>query len=219
MGYGVRVEARGEFALFTRPEMKTERVSYDCMTPSAARGLLEAVYWKPAIRYHIDRIHVCSPIRFTNIRRNEVGAKLLASSARAAMRGTAPPPVLYTSQNIQQRAAMVLRDVRYVIEAHFDLTERAGPDDTPEKHYNILLRRLRGGQCFHQPYFGCREFPARLRLIEDGEALPPTCGETRELGYMLYDMVYEPSGDIHPAFFRAALRGGVLDVADCEVIA
>lgn len=136
MGYGIRVEAWGPYALFSRPEMKAERVSYDVITPSAARGLIEAVYWKPAIRWKIDRIYVCNPIRFTNIRRNEVASKISASVVRSAMNG-GDMPYLNTSAEIQQRASMALYDVRYIIDAHFELTDKAGPTDTEEKHYAI----------------------------------------------------------------------------------
>src|SRR5690554_3526263 len=165
LGYGIRIKVWGDYALFTRPEMKVERVSYDVMTPSAARGILEAIYWKPAIRWHVDRIHVLKPIKFTNVRRNEVSSKLSVNNAKSAMLGKTEVKLIYTTKDIQQRASMLLKDVRYVIEAHFTMTDKAGETDTPEKHYNIALRRLRQGQCFHQPCFGCREFPARFKLI------------------------------------------------------
>lgn len=148
MGYGIKVLARGPRACFTRPEMKAERVSYDVITPSAARGLIEAVYWKPAIRWHIDRIEVLNEIRFDTFRRNELGGKLSYRNAKAAMeRGEE----VWTAANDdrQQRATMYLKDVAYLIDAHFTLTEQAGEDDTVEKHYNIALRRLRKGQCFN----------------------------------------------------------------------
>ena len=218
MGYGVRVEVWGEYALFTRPETKVERVSYDVITPSAARGLLEALYWKPAISYQIDRIHVLNPIRFTNIRRNEMSAKGSADEALSALRGSDKPLYIDRSAVIQQRAAMVLRDVRYVIEAHFNLTERAGPEDTQEKHYAILMRRLRMGQTYHQPYLGCREFPAHFRLYEgvpDSRTEPEM---TRDLGLMLYDMDHGNPEDIRPTFFRARLENGAMTVGDCEVM-
>lgn len=217
MGYGVRVEVWGEYALFSRPEMKVERVSYDVITPSAARGILEAVYWKPAIRYVIDRIHVCNPIAFTNVRRNEVKSKLQASNALSAMSGSVAINPIYTSLDIQQRASLLLRDVRYVIDTHFEITDKAGETDTPEKHYNILQRRLRNGQFFHKPCFGCREFPANLQLLEDSMEIP-TIGESRDLGFMLYDMDYTDLQNIHPKFFRAIMKNGVVDLKDCEVL-
>ncbi|MFA9382000.1 MAG: type I-C CRISPR-associated protein Cas5c, partial [Acetanaerobacterium sp.] len=133
MGYGIALKVWGDYALFTRPEMKVERVSYDVITPSAARGLIEAIYWKPAIRWVIDRIYVCRDIRFTNIRRNEVSSKISASSVRSVMNGTKTAPLyINTTEDRQQRASMVLRDVCYVIHAHFEMTEKAGPEDTPE---------------------------------------------------------------------------------------
>lgn len=219
MGYGVRVEVWGPLALFCRPEMKAERVSYDVITPSAARGILEAIYWKPQIRYRIDRIHVCNPIRLTNIRRNEVKSKIRAGAVLSAMKG-GPMPYLCTSEEIQQRASLLLKDVRYVIEAHFELTGKGGPGDTEEKHYAILTRRLRNGQCFHQPCFGCREFPAAFRLFES-EYIPTAYANTgeKDLGYLLYDMDYSNSRDIRPMFFRAVMRDGVIDVANSGVTA
>lgn len=210
------MEVWGPYALFTRPELKTERVSYDVMTPSAARGLLEAVFWHPGMRWKINRIHVMSEIRFTNIRRNEVKSKILASNVRTAMTGSGKPPAIYTGEDIQQRASMVLTDVRYVIEAHFELTERAAPSDNEGKFIEITRRRLERGQCYHQPYFGCREFPTSFRMWEGGPI--PTIAETRDLGLMLYDMDYSNPRRIEPMFFRARLEQGVLEVAGQEVL-
>ena len=208
------IEAWGDYACFSRPEMKTERVSYDIMTPSAARGLVEAIFWHPGLRYSIDRIYLLNPIRFTNIRRNEVKAALLASAAlRAAKGGEAP--VLYTSQEIQQRAAMVLRDVHYVIECHFDMTDRAAPGDNPGKFQDILRRRLTKGQCYHMPYFGCREFQASFRKWHGGKI--PAIDLTQDLGWMLYDLDYTDPQNIQPQFFRARLEHGVLDCRNVEV--
>lgn len=212
-----RVEVWGDYALFTRPEMKVERVSYDVMTPSAARGLLEAIYWHPGMRWIIDRIYVLQPIRFTNIRRNEVSATLSAAKARTAMTGGDADLFINTKDTIQQRAAMVLQDVRYVIEAHFVLTGKASPGDNPGKFCDIMRRRLEKGQCYHQPCFGTREFPAHFRAWQDGEPRTAYPGEDRELGFMLYDMDYSDPENIRPQFFRAALHNGVLDVRDCEV--
>ncbi len=214
----IKVEVWGDYALFTRPEMKVERVSYDVMTPSAARGLLEAIYYHPGMRWVIDRIHVRNPIRFTNIRRNEVKSKISARNVAAVMNGGGGPLYISTSDDIQQRASLVLRDVRYVIEAHFDMTDRQHPGDNPGKFQDIIKRRLNRGQCFHQPYFGCREFPASFALFE-GEVPPPEHPDTdRELGYMLYDMDYTDPQDIRPQFFRARLISGVLELTDCEVV-
>lgn len=213
----VKVEVWGEYALFTRPEMKVERVSYDVMTPSAARGLLEAIYWHPGIRWIIDRIYVLNPIRFTNIRRNEVSAVLSSAKAKAAMTGGEGDLYICTQDCIQQRAAMVLQDVHYVIEAHFVLTEKAAPSDNAGKFCDIMRRRLEKGQCYHQPCFGTREFPAHFRSWQGGVPQTAYPNEDRELGFMLYDIDYSDPENFHPQFFRAALRRGVLDVRDCEV--
>lgn len=214
----IRVEVWGEYACFTRPEMKAERVSYDMMTPSAARGILEAVYWHPGLVWRIDRIHVLSPIRFTNIRRNEVKSVVQKQNVLSVMNGAQKDLYIATAQDIQQRAAMVLRDVHYVIEAHFELTDQATPGDNAGKFQDIMKRRLEKGQCYHQPYLGTREFPAKFRRYEPA-SVPTECslwGE-RDLGYMLYDMDYSDPGNIQPMFFRAVLKNGVLDLRDCEV--
>lgn len=217
MRMAMRIEVWGDYACFTRPEMKTERVSYDVMTPSAARGLVEAIYWHPGMKYHIDRIYVLNPIRFTNIRRNEVDTKLLKNIAfDAATKGI--PPVLYTSVSIQQRAAMVLQDVHYVIECHFTMTDKAAPSDNPGKFQDILRRRLNKGQCYHQPCFGCREFPANFREWQGGK-IPARDDLTQDLGFMLYDLDYSDPANIRSQFFRAKLVGGVLDCRDVEVFA
>jgi CRISPR-associated protein Cas5d len=206
MGYGIKVRVRGEYALFTRPEMKVERVSYEVITPSAARGIIEAVYWKPAIRWVIDKIHVLKEIEFTNVRRNEVSDK--ASIGK---------PYIVVTEARQQRAAMVLRNVDYIIEAHFEMTEKAGSGDSQAKHYNIVLRRLREGQHFHAPCLGTREFGAKVELIEEGQALPQSPLGDRDLGWMLYDLDFSNPRDIQPQFFKAELRQGVLDLTSVEV--
>lgn len=207
----ISVEVWGDYALFSRPEMKTERVSYDVMTPSAARGLLEAVMWHPGMKWVVDRIHVCAPIRFTNIRRNEVKDTVNARNAKAVMeRGG--ELYLATPSSIQQRAAMVLRDVHYVIDAHFDMTMRASPTDNPGKFQEMTRRRLEKGQFYHQPCFGVREFPASFKLCES----PPPCPEElegeRDLGWMLLDLDYSDPANITPHFFRAVLHDGILEV-------
>lgn len=206
----VKVEVWGDYACFSRPELKTERMSYDVMTPSAARGLLEAIYWHPGLRWVIDRIYVMQPIRFTGIRRNEVKSKISADNVRSAMSGGKQEVYLCTSEDIQQRAATVLQDVRYVIEAHFVMTDQAAPSDNAGKFCDIMRRRLEKGQCYHQPCFGVREFPAQFRLWPGGEI--PTTGETRDMGLMLYDMDYSDLRNITPMFFRVALENGVLNV-------
>ena len=212
----VKMEVWGNRALFTRPEMKVERVSYDIPTPSAARGMMESVYYHPGLVWHIDKIYVLNPIRFTNVRRNEVDAKILASDLRNAAQGGTKPLFLVTSESIQQRAAMMLQDVRYVIEAHFDMTEKAAPSDNPGKFQDIIKRRLKRGQCYSQPYLGCRECTAHFRLWEGGEI--ETISETRDLGWMLFDMDYTNPSNIIPMFFRAKMVNGVVDVANCEVV-
>ncbi|MBE2271549.1 MAG: type I-C CRISPR-associated protein Cas5, partial [Anaerolinea sp.] len=190
MGYGITIRVQGRYALFTRPEMKVERVSYDVITPSAARGIIEAIYWKPAIRWVIDKIHVLREIEFTNIRRNEVSDKASVDNALQVMQGASKPLYIAATEARQQRAAMVLKDVDYVIEAHFAKVEKEwGERDTEEGHYNIVLRRLREGQHFHAPCLGTREFPAKVELIEDKRDIPasPLRG-ARDLGWVLYDL-------------------------------
>lgn len=213
----VKVEVWGEYACFSRPEMKVERVSYDVMTPSAARGLIEAIYWHPGLKWVIDKIYVQKPIQFTNIRRNEVKSVVSARSMRSAMNGETKPLFISTSDDIQQRAAMVLKDVRYVIEAHFEMTEKAAESDNEGKFADIMRRRLEKGQCYHQPCFGCREFPANFQKWTGEEIQTAYPEEDKDLGFMLYDMNYQDPEDIKPMFFRAQLKKGVLDLRDCEV--
>lgn len=214
MAYGIRLLVWGERACFTRPEMKVERVSYDVITPSAARGILEAIHWKPAICWVVDRIHVLKPIRFESIRRNEVGGKLSAASVAKAMKaGRTDSLVTRVEEDRQQRAATVLRDVAYVIEAHFTLTARADASDTEGKHLDIFNRRARKGQSFHAPCLGVREFPASFELIEPDAALPTPHADLkgeRELGWMLHDIDF--ANGMTPRFFRASMRDGVIEV-------
>lgn len=223
MGYGIKLKVWGEYACFTRPEMKAERVSYDVMTPSAARGILEAIHWKPAIRWIIDKIHVLNKIQFDNIRRNEVEHKISKKKIKQAMKGYEVDLYQSITDERQQRAAIVLKNVAYIIEAHFEMTEKKGESDTPEKHYNIFLRRARQGQCFHRPYLGCREFPAYFELIEDGDKIPESSPElkgSKDLGWMFYDMEFKDEqdvgiyGEIIPKFFRVEMKDGIIDVAE-----
>jgi len=207
----VKLRVRGDYACFTRPEMKVERVSYDAMTPSAARGVLEAVYWKPQIRWVVQRIHVLNPIRFTNVRRNEVGCKVSVKGATGvaqAMKSGRGRLGIYVEDERQQRAATVLRDVDYLIEAGFDVL--AG-DEPPPKHYEMFKRRAEKGQCFHRPYLGCREFDCQFAW-HDGD--PPRGAYSdvpkRDLGYMLHDIDFEH--DMTARFFHAVMRRGVIDV-------
>ncbi|MCC4620602.1 type I-C CRISPR-associated protein Cas5c [Xanthomonas cassavae CFBP 4642] len=214
MSYGVKLHVWGERALFTRPEMKVERVSYDIITPSAARGILEAIHWKPAIRWVVDSIQVLKPIRFESIRRNEVGGKLSAASVSKAIKaGRTDTLVSHVEEDRQQRAATLLREVGYVIAAHFELTDKAGTDDNVGKHLDIFNRRARRGQCFQAPCLGTREFPASFALIEDDAAMPATdamlAGE-RDLGWMLHDIDF--ADGMTPRFFRARMVDGRVEV-------
>ena len=208
----ISLEVWGEFACFSRPEMKVERVSYDMMTPSAALGLLEAIYWHPGLRYVIDRIQVCAPIRTMNLRRNEVKATISARAARTVMERGRGELYLATPEEIQQRAALLLRDVRYVIDAHFNITDKAAPGDNPGKFQDILKRRISRGQFYHQPCFGCREFPAQFKQCTERPPCPEELRGERDLGYMLWDMDYSDPENIAPLFFRARLVDGVLTV-------
>lgn len=205
--YGIKLKVWGDYACFTRPEMKAERVSYDVMTPSAARGILEAIYWKPAIRWAVDRIHVLNPIKFDNIRRNELGGKIPFRNITSAMNDGVSVLETFIEDDRQQRAAMVLRDVAYVIEAHFEFT---GTDDNNEgKHLDIFNRRTAKGQCFHRPYFGCREFPVNFALIE-GDIPPSQMQGEVDLGWMLHDMDFK--NNMEAKFFRANMVNGIIEV-------
>jgi CRISPR-associated protein Cas5d len=206
MAYGIRLKVWGDYACFTRPEMKVERVSYDVITPSAARGILEAIYWKPSISWVIDRLHVLAPIRFDNIRRNEVAERVPVKNVISAMKDGTSPVELFIEDQRQQRAALLLRDVAYVIEAHFEV--RGDDDANPVKHKEMFDRRATKGQYFHHPYLGCREFPAHFEPLD---VIPPTChkGE-KDLGWMLHDIDFE--NGMQARFFRAVMRDGVIDV-------
>ncbi len=211
----VLMEVWGLTACFTRPEMKTERVSYDVPTPSAARGMIESIYYHPGLKWTIDRIWVLNPIQFMNLRRNEVSSKISASNVMQEANG-GKRSCIVTTQDIQQRATMMLKDVRYVIEAHFDMTDKANASDNPGKFQDIVKRRLRKGACYAAPYLGTRECTAHFRLWE-GEAIEGI-DETRDLGYMLYDMDYSDPEHIQPMFFRAKMEHGCIDLRGCEVI-
>lgn len=212
----VRLEVWGDYALFTRPEMKTERVSYDVMTPSAARGILEAIFWHPGLQFYIDRIYVRAPIQFTNIRRNEVKSVVNVRAAKSAMEKGKGELWIASSEDIQQRAAMILKNVRYVIEAHFDMTEKAALSDSPGKFQEMLKRRISKGQFYHQPYFGCREFPVNFALCEKMPPCPAELKGEKDLGYMLYDMDYSDIENIKPLFFRATMKDGMIEIPSRE---
>lgn len=208
MSYGVKLRVWGDYALFTRPEMKVERVSYDVMTPSAARGILEAIYWKPQIRWVIDRIHVLKPIQFQNLRRNEVANRVSVNKKDMEKK---KPLFRYIEDDRQQRASMVLRDVEYVIEAHFEFT--SDNEQNEGKHLDMFRRRAEKGQCFHRPYLGCREFPAAFELCEEAPENPQK--EDRDLGFMLHDIDF--GNNMNPHFFRAVIKAGVIDCRQAVV--
>ena len=212
MSYGIKLHVWGDFACFTRPEMKVERVSYDVITPSAARGIVQAIYWKPQIQWTITRLHVLKPIRFTNLRRNEVASKISANTARSAMKAGRGKLGLVVEDDRQQRAATILRDIAYVIEAQFEIV--AG-EKNEGKHLDQFNRRARDGQCFTTPYFGCREFPVAFELIE-GDLPPcelPEADRNKDLGYMLYDIDFD--NEMTPMFYRAEMVDGIIDVDAC----
>lgn len=219
MGIGVKVHVWGDYALFSRPELKTERYSYDVITPSAARGILDAIYWHPGMRWVIDKIYVKNPVCFTSVRRNEVKSKILASNVLQAYNGADKPLYISTREDIVQRAALMLCNVSYVIEAHFEMTDKANASDNPGKFKDIIMRRLRRGECFQMPCLGCREFPANFALCEE-EEIHTAYNEVpeKDLGLMLYDMDYSDPVNIQPMFFHAVMRHGVIDLRECEVL-
>jgi len=236
MSYGIKLLVWGDYASFNRPEMKVERVTYDVMTPSAARGILEAIHWKPGIRWVVDAIHVLAPIRFTTVRRNELKGVIPTKGALAkAMKGENVEVGMDVadSGNRAQRAATILRNVRYGIEAHIevlrpDVDARGRALDHPEaKHLETFKRRAAKGQFFHQPYFGTREFPADFELVEVLPAAPPELGGERKLGWMLNDIEFVDSKSTkgtfiessegrrvraEARFFDATMRDGVIRV-------
>jgi len=210
---GFCLEVTGDYACFTRPEMKVERVSYDVITPSAARAVFETILWKPAIVWRVERVEVLNPVRWISLRRNEVGAVASTRNAEQAMRSGRGLLGLNVEDERQQRAGLFLRDVRYRLHARFDLTERAGEGDSTAKFAEMFRRRARNGQCVNQPYLGCREFSASTRLIEDPTAEPAPCDTLNdELGWMLYDLDYRQPANPTPRFFKARLERGVMAV-------
>lgn len=229
MAYGVKLKVWGDYAAFNRPEMKVERVSYEVMTPSAARGILEAIYWKPQMQWVVDAIHVLKPIRYTHIRRNEVASKIPVkgrTGVAEAMRSGSGALHLIVDQDRQQRAAMVLRNVAYGIEAHVERAALPTLDEkSPEaKHLEMFKRRAARGQCFHRPYLGCREFVAEFAPVEAFPPCPDELRGERDLGLMLHDLVFtpDPRGEVvessrgirlraEPRFFVAIIRDGILN--------
>lgn len=220
---GFCLEVSGEFACFTRPEMKVERVSYDVITPSAARAIFDAILWKPAIRWQIKKIEVLAPVRWASVRRNEVGKV-------ASPRGGG----IFIEDDRQQRAGLILRDVKYRLYAEFEFippakrgkvmnpvpewlvdAEENGEirnDEAPAKYAAMFERRARKGQCFNQPYLGCREFSCAFRLVDPGQDVAAPIPETRDLGWMLYDLDFTDTKDIKPMFFRVEMKEGVIMV-------
>ncbi|WP_297430672.1 type I-C CRISPR-associated protein Cas5c [Clostridium sp.] len=214
MGYGIKLKIWGEYACFSRPEMKVERVSYDVITPSAARGILEAIYWKPAIRWVIDEIKVINPIKFENIKRNELLGVIPLNTVKRAYLGNTDVNLYQSTRDIVQRGAMILKDVCYYISAHFELTYEAGAFDTVEKHYNMALRRARKGQCFHRPYLGCREFPAQFQLADEINEKSFYINSEKDLGLMLWDIDFKNKAT--PIFFRPSMKDGVIKIPDLQ---
>lgn len=210
------LEVSGDYACFTRPEMKVERVSYDVITPSAARAVFEAILWKPAIRWQIDRIEVLNPIRWMNLRRNEVGSVVPVTKLKTAMKKGSGDLGLYVEEDRQQRAALFLRDVRYRLHAHFELLDKGG--NTPVKFTEMFQRRASKGQCFNQPYLGTREFSCDFRLIDSPEhpEVDSSLAGQRHLGWMLYDMDYSDRSNPQPRFFNAVMNDGVIDIPDWD---
>lgn len=227
------LEVRGDFACFTRPEMKVERVSYDIITPSAARAVFDAILWKPGIRWRMQRIEVLKPPKWVSLRRNEVGAVASTRNASVAMQEGRGQLAIYIEEDRQQRAGLFLRDVAYRIYAQLELCSPEARAN-PGKYLAMFSRRAQAGQCVNQPYLGCREFSARFRLVplsvqsprvlvsESKFQLPVTEPEpfkdwSADLGWMLYDLDYDRPSGPQPLFFRAQVQNGVMDLRDVEV--
>ncbi len=199
----IEVKVWGDFACFTRPEMKVERVSYDVMTPSAARGILEAIFWKPEFEWRVKEIAVLRPVRRISMVRNEVNRKL--SPRTAGQAGSA----YFADDDRTQRHTLALRDVAYIIRACVALREHAA-DEHSAKYRDQFRRRVSRGQCYHHPYLGCREFAASFGE-PSGDEQP--IGVSEDLGHMLFDMRYREEGErIEPVFFSARLQEGILHV-------
>lgn len=206
------LELSGPWACFTRPEMKVERVSYDVMTPSAARACFEAILWKPAIRWHVRKIEVLKPIRWINLRRNEVASVVSTRNVETAMKNGGGDLGLNIEDDRQQRAGLFLRDVAYRVHADLEFLSARDPDASATKYTEMFERRAAKGQCVNQPYLGCREFAANFRLVGDLATEPPPHLETRDLGFMLHDLDFSKPSDPQPRFFRASLENGVVQV-------
>ena len=200
------LEVWGDYACFTRPEMKVERVSYDVITPSAARAIFEAILWKPAIRWHVRRIEVLRPIRWMTIKRNEVASLATDRGSGDGRRG------LFIEDDHVQRSALLLRDVGYRLHSELEFLREKDPGAAPTKYQQMFERRADKGQCVNQPYLGCREFPAYFRRVPIDSTDPIPIGDSEELGFMLFDMDYTDRRDPKPTFFRAAMNKGIVEV-------
>jgi len=215
MGFGIKLKVWGDRACFTRPEFKVERVSYDVITPSAARGILDAIYWKkylnkPAFIWVIDRIHVMNPVEFDNIKRNEIKDGVISKSIVASAFNGNNVELYIDSKSDKyrtQRTTLFIKNICYYIEAHFDMLDQ---NDSVEKHYNVALRRMKKGQCYYQPYFGCREFPVNFELVDE---IPASSMGNKDFGLMLWDV--DMAHDKKAIFFRATMNNGIIDVAKC----
>ncbi len=212
-----RVDIKGEYALFTRPELKAERVSYDCITPSAVRGLLKSIYWHNGMEYEIDRIFVLNPIKFVNIKRNEIKSKISHLKVFNAAKEGKGNLYIARNEDIVQRTSMILKDVHYIVDAHI-VTDKKNMNETDNvvKFAEMFKRRLKKGQFFHAPFLGCREFPAIVTPCEETEIHTAYKGE-RHLGFMLCYINYSKNGEITPSYFNAVLKDGVLDLREKEV--
>lgn len=206
------LELTGDYACFTRPEMKVERVSYDVMTPSAARACFESILWKPAIRWHVRKIEVLKPIRWINLRRNEVASVVSTRNVETAMKNGTGILGLNVEDDRQQRAGLFLRDVAYRVHADLEFLTERDSGANANKHYEMFERRASRGQCVNQPYLGCREFAAYFRLVTDSAGEPAPIEETRELGFMVHDLDFAKAADPRPRFFRARLENGAVSV-------
>lgn len=210
-----RIDIKGDYALFTRPEMKVERVSYDCITPTAARGILKAIYWHNGLEYMIDRIYILNPIKFMTVKRNEVKSKIPIKKVLTVANGIEDDLYLSTQKEATQRSSLILKDVHYIIDAHMETNpDEMNEEDSEIKFASIFTRRLQKGQCFHTPYLGCREFPAIVSPCEETEITTSFKGK-KDLGFMLYDIKYTTT-EITPYFFRAVMKNGVIDLSEQE---
>lgn len=207
------LEVRAEMACFTRPEMKVERVSYDIITPSAARAVFESILWKPAIAWRVLKIEVLKPVRWISVRRNEVASVISVRNVQTAMKAGQGNLGLYAEEDRQQRAGLLLYDVAYRLHAQFSMQPDCGENNYPDKFHDMFVRRASRGQCINQPYLGCREFACDFRLIEPGQAQTPPLAHSADLGWMLYDIDFSNPAKPKPHFFRAQLREGVLDLS------